>query len=473
MTAPCARPEGPAVDQRAVAEILDEFLRCTDVPGVAASLFASTGVVAQAGRGMSSIESPDVAMTPQTVGLVYSLTKVMTGTALGVLAARGRVDFDEPIARHLPDVGGRERFERTTLRHLLSHTAGLVHGPVPFSSAVSSPDPLEQYVLGACVGAPRLAEPGEVFSYSDNGIVVAGYVLQRVIEKPFAQAMHEVLFAPAGMARTTLDPLVAMTFPLSQQHVPSESGGLAVRRRFAVYPMTQPSSGAFGCAEDLARVGVVHLRGSPGGKSGPLLTAAVADELHAPVVDVGLDIVRDFGLAICIGPRYGEVLSVGHEGHYAGGWAKLQLIPDQGIGAAWLDNRGDDLALAPTRQDFFDRLLCLLGAGRRSWRRSDAGGHAAGEVDVRRAAGHYARPAGRPIEVTPGPHGLRATDGVTVVDYERLNGRIFVARGDTGALPARIPWAPDRDSTRSVLCVVGPAEAPTHILMNGLPFQRR
>jgi CubicO group peptidase (beta-lactamase class C family) len=459
----------PGVDERAAAEILEDFVRRTGVPGAAASLFTADGVVAQAAYGTSSIESPDVPMTPRTVGLVYSLSKVMTGTAAGVLAAQNRLDLDEPITRQLPDVAGRERFATTTLRHLLTHTAGLVHGPVPFSSTVVGRDPLEHYVLGACLGAPRFAEPGQVFGYSDTGIVIAGYLLQRVTGLPYPRAMHEILFAPAAMTRTTMDPLVAMTFPLSQQHVVT-GGELSVRRRFVANPMTLPGSGAFSCAEDLARLGVVHLRGDTGNGGRPLLTSRAAADLHAPHVDVGLDIVRDFGLAIAIGPWFGEAISVGHEGHYDGGWAKLQLIPSQGIGVAWLDNRGDDLALAPVRQRSFDRLLRLLGAGPRSWRR--AGERRAAEVNVDAVAGRYARPTGRPVDVAPRPPGLHAGDGRTSVGYEPYSGRIYVSSGDAGALPDHLPWAPDRDSSRSALCVVGPAEEPTHILLNGLPYRR-
>lgn len=453
-----------AVDEREVSEVLEDFLRSSGVPGVAVGLFTSDGVVASAARGVSSIEHPETAMTPQTVGAAFSISKIMTATALGVLAVRGSVDFDTPVSRYLPDVRGRDRFETTTLRHLLSHTSGLVHGPVPFSSAVDAYDPLERYILGACLGAARFAEPGEVFGYSNTGIVIAGYVLQRIAGKPFAKAMDETLFAPAGMVHTTMDPLVAMTFPLSQQHVLTGSGELVVRRRFDDLRMMRPSSGAFSCAEDLARLGVIHLRGDAGG---PLLTAGVVSDLHSPVADVGLDIIREFGLTLTIGPRFGDAMSVGHEGYYAGGWIKLLMIPDQRIGVAWMDNRGEDPALEQCRQHSYDRLLEMLGAGPRSWRRQGQ----TGDADVPSAVGRYGRPSGRPIEVAAGPYGLRATDGVTAVDYEHLTGRVFVAR-DGADVPGRIPWAPDKDSTRSALCVVGPPQAPTHILMNGLPYQK-
>lgn len=458
----------PVVEDWEVEEVLNDFLLANPVPGVAASLFTEAGIVAQAGRGVTSIEAPDLEMTPRTAGQVYSLSKVMTGTAFSVLAARGRVNLHEPIARHLPDVPGRERFEATTLRHLLSHSAGLVRGPVPFSSATVGKGPLEKYVLSACLGATRFAEPGEVFGYSGIGIVIAGYVLERITGVPFTQAMHESLFVPAGMRRTTMDPAIASTFPLSRQHELTESGDLVVRHTFDSFPMVLPSLGAFSCAEDLARLGMVHLRGDPGAAGRPLLTERATADLHAPHVDVGLDIVRAYGLGIATGPRFGKAMSVGHEGHYRGSWAKLQLIPEQGIGVAWMDNRGEAPEHLLRRQHYFDRLMHLLGAGPRSWRRAEE----IGDLDVPSAVGTYRRSRGRSIEVTLESSGLCASDGVTTVNYEHLTGRVFVASDDARNIPARIPWAPDGDSTRSSLCVVGPAQAPTHILLNGLPYQR-
>src|SRR2546423_15423785 len=109
-----------------------------------------------------------------------------------------------------------------------------------------------------------------------------------------------------------------------------------------------------------------------------------------------------------------------------------------------MDNRGEDPALERHRQESFDRLMSLLGAGPRSWRRP---GETADE-DVRSAAGRYGRPAGRPIELTAEPGGPRATDGVTTVDYEHLTRRVFVARRGVD-VPARGPWGPGKDSTRS------------------------
>lgn len=461
-------PSRPEVNDHVVAEILADFLRSTNVPGVAAGLFTAEGVVAQAAQGTCSLEDPDARMTPQTVGMVYSLSKVMTATAAAMLADSGSVDLDEPVATYLPDIPGRGRFSTTTLRHLLSHTSGLVRGPVPFTSTVTAVNPLERYVLDACLGADRFAEPGEVFGYSEIGVVIAGYVLQRVTRVPFAQLMQDLLFEPAGMDHTTVDPMVAITYRLSQQHVVAARGGLAVRHRLDAHPSTQPSSGAFSCVEDLARLGVVHLGGPAGDHGRPLLTAGAVSDIHTPVTDVGLDILRAFGLAVTVGPRYGSAMSVGHEGYYGGAWSKLLLLPDQGIGVAWMDNRGADPTLEEPRQQSFDRLLSTLGAGPRSWERDAE----PGDADPHSAAGSYGRPTGQPITLSASAGRLRATLGPTTIEYEHLTGRVFVARPDGDAVPGRFPWAPDKDSTRSALCVVGAATAPTHILVNGLPYQR-
>jgi CubicO group peptidase (beta-lactamase class C family) len=283
-----------------------------------------------------------------------------------------------------------------------------------------------------------LAEPGEVFGYSETGIVIAGYVLQRITGRPFPALIREVLAVPAGMAATTAGRPTGVTGPDPN-------------------PATLPALGLYSSAADLARLGIVHLRGG-----------AAGDSLHTPYTDVGLDIARAYGLGIALGPRFGGALSAGHEGHHRDHWAKLQVIPQRDIGLAWLDTCGADPARQAYRHHHVERLLRLLGAGPRSWRRDDEGRPA--DVDPDRVAGRYGRLTGRAVEVRPYPGGLRATDGLSTVDYRHLGGRVHACPGAT--VPARIPWAPDPDSTRSALYVVGPAAAPTHLLLNGLPYRR-
>jgi len=59
-------------------------------------------------------------------------------------------------------------------------------------------------------------EPGRIFSYSNPGFDMVGFLIEEVGGKPYADQMNERLFKPLGMNRTTFRPTMAMTYPLSQ-----------------------------------------------------------------------------------------------------------------------------------------------------------------------------------------------------------------------------------------------------------------
>lgn len=58
------------------------------------------------------------------------MTKLVTATAALQLADRGQLDLDGPAANLVPDFPGRGGGSRVTIRHLLSHSAGLAN-PIP------------------------------------------------------------------------------------------------------------------------------------------------------------------------------------------------------------------------------------------------------------------------------------------------------------------------------------------------------
>src|SRR5256885_813973 len=56
--------------------------------------------------------------------------------------------------------------------------------------------------------------PGKIFSYSNPGYWMAGFLVETLSGQPYAEAMRTRLFQPLGMARTTLRPTTAMTWPM-------------------------------------------------------------------------------------------------------------------------------------------------------------------------------------------------------------------------------------------------------------------
>ena len=113
---------------------------------------------------------------------IGSIGKSMTALALLQLVPAGRLDLDAPISTHLPWFALPSRFGPITLRHLLSHTAGLPAG-TDFAPAAR----YEGYALRDTEAA---WEPGSRFRYSNTGYKLLGWLLEDVTGRGLRLACH-------------------------------------------------------------------------------------------------------------------------------------------------------------------------------------------------------------------------------------------------------------------------------------------
>jgi len=141
--------------------------------------------------------SKDAAGTPwqaDTMSVSFSTTKGVTATALHILVDRGRLDYDDPVAKYWPEFAQAGK-ERITVRHLLCHQAGLygIRGLV---------DDVRQirdwgYMTDALARAAPALPPGTASAY--HGFTygwLVGEVIQRVAGRPFADVIQRELAEP-------------------------------------------------------------------------------------------------------------------------------------------------------------------------------------------------------------------------------------------------------------------------------------
>jgi len=192
---------------------------------------------------------------------------------------------------------------RVTARQLLSHTAGLID-PARICCAQ------DERALAAEVCAYRDAdyfftEPGAIFSYSNTGYIIAGFLIEQLGGERYADAMQHRLFDPLGMSHTTLRPTVAMTFPLSQGHEAKGEAKPTVVRPFVNNVGDWPAGFACTNVGDMARFAIAFMNGGMlDGKQ--VLSASLIKTLSGPYVDVpfGLDLPIEF----YEGAKYGHGL---------------------------------------------------------------------------------------------------------------------------------------------------------------------
>lgn len=232
---------------REIAQIMEQH----NVPGVAAVLVRGNDIAFTAGYGFADLQRRSPIDAEQTVFPLGSISKMLTSIAVLQLADAGAVDLHADIRTYIDDALIDDRFDAPiTLHHLLTHTDGfdvrwLVGGAARVPEKV-----LPLSAIAARLPA-RTLPPGEVYVYSDVGITLAGYIVERVARQPFADYVEQRILRPLDMARTTFN-------PRREFYSRDRATGYEYDRRGrfrptpVVYPHANPASGVTAPVADLA-----------------------------------------------------------------------------------------------------------------------------------------------------------------------------------------------------------------------------
>jgi len=324
------------LDIAALEGRIEERMRAGRVPGLALAIVRGDAVLHARGFGVTSIEEGDVPVTPRTLFHIGSTTKPLTGALLLRLVEAGALELDRPMGAYLPwlrfSEPGAERV--VTLRMLLSHTSGLASSAV--YAGRRDPDALERYAREALPARAFVAPPGTLYSYSNDGIHLAGYLAEAAAGEPFDALMRRLVFAPLAMDRTTYDPLVAMTYPLALPHAPRLDGSLAVERRLGDNAACHPAGFLYSNVLDLANFAIMQLNGGVF-RGERILAAESVALMRTP--RVSLHTWRDEGYALTFRTeRYKGVPLLRHHGVFQCYTSVFYLAPEHGVGVSLLFN---------------------------------------------------------------------------------------------------------------------------------------
>ena len=182
---------------------LPDALKNGDIPGAVVSVVKDGQVVTTRGYGWADTGASGgqpVAVDPQkSLFRVASISKIPTSIAAMQLVEQGKVDLDTDISAYLDFEIERRFDEPLTLRNLLTHSAGFEES---IRMAQDETD-LEAYVK---TNPPvQVFEPGSTPGYSNYGMALAGYIVQRVSGQPFETYVREHVLEPAGMTSSTYE----------------------------------------------------------------------------------------------------------------------------------------------------------------------------------------------------------------------------------------------------------------------------
>ena len=144
----------------------------------------------------TSSDSPVHTARPDTIYRVASITKTATAALTMHLADQHILNIDCPVSDLFVSDTARSALDGITLRHLLSHTSGIIDPPELESSLESGKTFCELFPDA------RRFSPGHSFHYSNLGFGLIGCVLESVLLRPVGEIFRDCLFRPLNMNAT-------------------------------------------------------------------------------------------------------------------------------------------------------------------------------------------------------------------------------------------------------------------------------
>lgn len=175
------------------------------IPGVALAVIKSGKIIKAKGYGLANVET-NTPVTRDSVFKIGSISKPIIAMGIMLLVEEGRISLDDKVSRYLD--GTPETWKDVTVRHLLSHTSGIIREAPGFDATRTQPD---AEVIKTAYSLPLNFKPGEKYEYSNVGYFALAEIVHKVSGKPWSEFLSERIFKPLGMSSTrttTFDEIV-------------------------------------------------------------------------------------------------------------------------------------------------------------------------------------------------------------------------------------------------------------------------
>ena len=334
-----------ALDASRVAELktfIGRMREAADVPGVSVVLFDTSATLIEEGFGVRERGRPEP-VSADSLYVIASNTKSLTTLLLARLVDEGRFGWETPVTRIDPrfKLGDPDVTRRILVKHLVCACTGLPRQD--FEWIFTFDRSSAQGQLDVLATMKPTTEFGTLFQYSNPLASAAGYIGARLVKpdvelgQAYDEMMHEKVFRPLGMGRTTF------SFPeaLGTDHASPHSWDMSLRNvpiemalNHSIIPI-RPAGGAWSSARDYARYVRLELaRGRlPDGST--FVSEKNLLARRVPQVRVGEDAWYGMGLRI---QDVKDIRVVSHGGSMFGYQSNFFFVPEANIGGVILTN---------------------------------------------------------------------------------------------------------------------------------------
>lgn len=179
-----------------VDDYVRERMQALHIPGLSLAVVREGKVVKASGYGLANLETNTPA-APETVYKTASLSKPFIASAIMLLVQEGKIGLDDKVDKYLD--GSPQTWKEISVRHLLTHTSGIVRDPLDYRPYNDQPT---TEVIQSAYALPLSFRPGEKWLYSNVGYYALAEIITRASGEPWDQFIAEHIFAPAHMNAT-------------------------------------------------------------------------------------------------------------------------------------------------------------------------------------------------------------------------------------------------------------------------------
>jgi CubicO group peptidase (beta-lactamase class C family) len=253
-------------------------LERNDIAGATVWVMKDGKLLLQKGYGFADTKEQKPVDPTQTIFRLASISKLFTWISVMQLQEQGKLDLDTDVNNYL-DFKIRPAFGKPiTLRNLMTHTGGFEE-EVRNILLIKTKKTLTLRDFLIENQPRRLFAPGTIPAYSNYGVGLASYIVQRVSGEPFEQYVAEHIFAPLGMTRSSFyQPL-----PTELEKLPSEGYRGSTDKPALGFEVFNPAGagGLSSTASDMGRFGQALLNGGAlDGKR--ILKSETLDAMYTP-----------------------------------------------------------------------------------------------------------------------------------------------------------------------------------------------
>lgn len=161
-------------------------------PGAAVLISKKGNVIYRKAFGQANLEH-HIAMQPENVFQIGSMTKQITAVAILMLEEQGKLKLTDEITKFIPDYPTHGK--TITIHHLLNHTSGIKsYTSMRGLRDIARDDLSPMELIDFFKNEPMDFDPGTAYQYNNSGYILLGYIIEKVSQQSYEAFIEEYIF---------------------------------------------------------------------------------------------------------------------------------------------------------------------------------------------------------------------------------------------------------------------------------------